>query len=124
MITATRPLEYICLYQIEYPTRDKGDVYMFAAVDVFSEFLFVTGTEESNNDQLILKHVKLLLNDKNFKQHSNSFTLVFHKHSELKKDIEAIIKPLGGNMIVDDPLVAKVFTPVIEHIFKSFANPH
>ena len=38
MNKATRPLEYICFFQAEFPTRDDGDVYAFIFVDAHSEF--------------------------------------------------------------------------------------
>ena len=119
---ASYSLEFVCLFSVEMPTLE-GDAYVFLAVDVFSEFVFSTGVEKDRKKDNLLKHVKLLVNNEDFKKKLPvPFTLVFHKYEELRKDIDKIIKPLGGKMIVDDLFVTRVLTPVIEHLFKSLSK--
>jgi hypothetical protein len=116
---ATRPLEYVCFFPIEFPTKE-GDVYFFTCVDAYSEFVFQTGAEPSNDNQAVLKHIKLLMENTEFKKHrEKGFTLVVHKYKEIQNEIEAIIKPYGGKMIIDDLFVTQKITPVIVHLYKS-----
>ena len=49
---ATRPLEYVCLFPADMPTLE-GDVFMFFAIDAFSQFVFNTGVEKQLNDVIV-----------------------------------------------------------------------
>ena len=119
---ATRPLEYICLFPTDMPTQ-QGDVFVFFALDVFSDFAFNTGTENQLNDSLILKHIKLLVNEPNFIKHRNQgFTLVLHKFEHLVTDINSIIKPLNGKVIINDPFVAKTFEPFFKVLYQNMGK--
>ncbi len=119
---ATYPLQYVCLFSVDMPTAE-GDAFIFLAVDVFSEFVFMTGIEKDRNKKNVIKHVKLLVNHKEFQRKLPvPFTLVFHKYKTLTKDINKIIKPLGGKMIVDDILVTEALLPVVEDLFKSLSK--
>lgn len=121
-MNASYPLQYVCLFSVDMPTTE-GDAFVFMAVDVFSDFVFMTGVENDRNKKNVLKHVKLLVNQKEFKKKLPvPFTLVFHKYEALRKDINKIINPLGGKMIVDDLLVAKVLTPVVKDLFKTLSK--
>jgi hypothetical protein len=121
-LKASHPLQYLCLYSIEVPTKE-GDAFAFVAVDIFSEFLFLTGVEKNRGKRNVLKHIKLLLQQEQFlKGRPESFTLVLHKYEELRADVEKIIAPLGGHMIVDDLLVTKHLVPVIEHVYQYFVK--
>lgn len=121
ILKASRPLEYVCFYPAEFSTVKDGDVYSFLAVDVFSGFVFMTGTERERTDATVLKHVRLLMEDKDFKKHRHKgFTLVFHKYEEIKPDILSVIAPFGGCMLMDDAAVAEVVAPVLGSIFKDY----
>jgi hypothetical protein len=119
---ATRQIEYVCFFPIEIPTK-QGDIYVFSFVDAYSKFYFHTGTETSNNNDNILKHIKLLMDHREFKMHRDKgFTLVFHKDHDIQKEIEAIIKPYAGKMIIDDLMVAQELTPVVKHLYESMSK--
>jgi len=118
---ATRPLEFVSVFQVEMPT-DEGNAYVYCALDSHSEFLFQTGIERNRNYETIIKHVNLLMEHPKFKEaleRHKSFKLVFHKFTEITPKINAIIEPLGGKMIVNDAFVAKEFAPVIKHLYSS-----
>ena len=72
----------------------------------------------------VLEAVRKLMNDKDFsKQKSKGFTLVFHKFEELRKDIEKIILPDGGRMMVrDDEAFLSVMQPFFEDFFPIMAK--
>ncbi len=117
--TPTRPLEYICLYPMEFPTQD-GDCYLFLAVDGYSHFLFNTGIEEEVTDELILRHISLLLEEPNLiSEKKEEFTLVLHKHEALLPVINTLLKPHNGKAIINDPYVNKIVTPVMEQLFEN-----
>jgi len=121
MYKATRPFEYICFYPVEIPTRDEGDVYTFVAVDVYSRYLMITGTEKDRSNNTVLKHIRLLTEHKDFVKHKGEkFTLVVHAFRDIVEDIDRIIEPLNGKVIIDDSFVTEIITPVIEHLFESF----
>lgn len=119
---ATRSLEYVCLFPVDFPTQE-GDAFIFAAIDVFSEYAFNTGVENQLNDELILKHIELLVNDPEFIKHrDNGFTLVLHKFEHLVFAINAIIKPFNGKVIINDPFVAQTFKPFLKNIYQHLAK--
>ena len=120
---ATRALEYICLYPVEMPTEKDGNAYAFLAVDGYSKMAFMTGLEKDASDEIVLKHIDLLVKHKDIVDKlEEPFTLVLHKYEHLRTSISSIIHPLSGSMLVDDAYVAKVATPVIENMFKHLAD--
>ena len=123
MNKATRPLEYIWFFPAEFPTRIDGDVFAFIFVDVYSDFVIMTGLEKSKSNETILRHIRLLTRHKDFLKHKGaSFTLVLHKYEEIKDDILLIIKPFKGKVLIDDTFVAEKVTPVLESLFTSLAG--
>ena len=120
--TTTRPLEYVCLFPADMPTLE-GDAFMFFALDTFSQFVFNTGVEIQLNDELILKHIELLVKDPDFIKHrDNGFTLVLHKFKHLVFAINAIIKPFNGKVIINDQFVAETFEPFLKSMYQNMAN--
>lgn len=120
-IKATRPLEYVCLFQMDFPTKQDGDVFVFFAVDAFSQLVFNTGIEKNRSNANVIKHTRLLLEDEKFKKgltKHKSFTLVFHKFDTILPELDAIVKPLNGKVIISDAYVTKIFTPVMKHFFE------
>lgn len=123
MKKATRPLEYICFFPVEFPTRIDDEVFAFIFVDVYSEFVIITGLEKSKSNETILKHIRLLTRNKDFLKHKGvPFTLVLHKYEEIIGDILRLIKPFKGKVLIDDAFVAEKVTPVLESLFTSLAG--
>jgi hypothetical protein len=123
MIKATTPLEYLCFYPAEFPTRDDGDVYAFMFVDVYSEFLIMTGLEKDRSPKTILKHISLLKQNRDFLKHKGvPFTLVLHKYEEITPEILQVIKPLNDKVLIDDVFVAEKVSPVLESLFASLTG--
>jgi hypothetical protein len=88
MLKATRPFEYLCFFPVELPTRDDGDVYAYIFLDVYSEFLIMSGIEKDRSHKTILKHNRLLIKNKDFLEHKGvPFTLVMHKYKEIYIEI-------------------------------------
>ena len=120
--TPTKPREVLCFFAADMPTQE-GDVYVFLTIDAFSKYMFLTGVDPKNDLDTMLKHIKLLMNDRVFKKHKNQpFTLVFHKYEQHKEKINAIIKPYGGTMAINDPYLTVQIMPALEDLFKSLAN--
>lgn len=123
MKKATRPLEYICFFPVEFPTKIDGEVFAFIFVDVYSEFVIMTGIEKSKSNETILKHIRLLTRNKDFLKHKGvPFTLVLHKYEEIIGDILRLIKPFKGKVLIDDAFVAEKVTLVLESLFTSLAG--
>ena len=121
---ATRPKEYICFLPAQIPMAMDGNVYSFFALDVFSKFMFHTGTEKELSKEAILKHIQLLLDNKDFRKHSiKNFTLVVGSFEEWRKEIEEIIAPYG-KMFVNKEYVQENFAPVLEEFFKKTKTPN
>ncbi|MGV3597668.1 MAG: hypothetical protein ACO1PI_07340 [Bacteroidota bacterium] len=118
MLQVTRPLEYVWFFPLEVPTKE-GNVYIFLAQDIYSEILFNTGAENILDTRVILKHIQLLLEQPEFKIHiDKGFTLILHKYKELSKEINDIINPFGGKLLVDDAIVATYMEPVLHYLFR------
>lgn len=123
MYNPTRPLEYVCFFPAEFPTRDDGDVYAFIFVDAYSEFVIMTGMGKDRSHKTILEHIRLFTSHKDFQMHKGKpFTLLLHKYDEITDDILHIIKPFKGKVIIDDAFVAEKITPVLETLFSSLAG--
>lgn len=125
MSPATKVLQYVCFYPIEIPTQ-QGDAYFYCFVDAFSQFAFSPQVETEFSDELLLRHVKWLCSEnKDFTKalHSQgNFTLVFHKYEQLLPQLNGLLRPLGGNAIVDPALVDKVMIPFMEQFFERMIN--
>ena len=81
-----------------------------------------TGIERVLNDDMILKHIGLLIQHKDFKRHSDKgFTLVFHKYADYQNHVDEIIKPYG-KFIIDDAWMSKEIAPVMEDFFKKIST--
>jgi hypothetical protein len=123
MQKATRPFEYLCFFQVEFPTRNDGDVYVLIIVDAYSEFVIITGIEKDRSNKTILKHIRLLTQNKDFLKHKGThFTLVLHRYEEISGVILQIIKPFKGKILIDDSFVAEKVTPVLESLFATLAG--
>ena len=121
MPSATKPCEVLCLFPVELPTQE-GNIYIYITKDVYSGFLFQTGLETSNSIGFALKHIELLLEHKDFISRKNrDFTIVLHRYEQYRAAIEAIIKPQGGTLIIDEVYLSEQIVPVIEHLYKSMA---
>lgn len=120
---ATYPLEHICFYPIELPTRE-GDVYAFAFVDVFSKFLFITGIEKERNQNILMRHFQKLFNEPDFTTHYKGLplTLFVHKQQMMPTGIEPLLKTFKACLMVSDPYVTKTIAPVMKQLFENFKN--
>jgi hypothetical protein len=79
--------------------------------------------ENQLNDELILKHIELLVNDPNFIKHrENGFTLVLHKFKHLVFAINAIIEPFNGEILINDQFVAETFEPFLKSMYQNMSN--
>jgi hypothetical protein len=121
-LTAIRPCEVLCLFPVEFETQ-QGGAYIFLVMDIYSEFLIHTGAEKSNEIENVLKHIGLLLQHKDFASRKNRFfTLVLHKYENYRLMIEAVIKPHGGILVVNDAYVAEKMIPAITNLYNSLAQ--
>lgn len=119
---ATRPLEFVCFFPVEFTTKQDGDVYVYLAMDVFSQFVFMLGTGKDREIENVLINLGKLMQHKDFLKHRDKgFTMVFHKYEEYRPAIEAILLPNNGKMVVDDLFLTKKMMPVIKEMYKFMA---
>lgn len=122
MISATKPLEYICFFPVEIPTGE-GPAFVFLAVDAFSGFAFNTGVEDNDRPETIIKHIYLLTEHPDFvKQNKNGFTLVLHKYQELESRIQSVISSVGGKIQFDGTYLSKIMAPVLKSMFQNMGK--
>jgi hypothetical protein len=119
----TRPLEQICFYPIEFPTKE-GDAFAFAFVDVYSEYLIITGIEPDRSNATVLKHIKAFTQHRDFTSHYNNlpFTLILHKYQEVSEQINKTINPFKGSIVFNDPLVAQIIEPVVRELYNNMSK--
>ena len=118
IINPTRPLEYVCFFSFEVPTKD-GNAYVFLAVDAYSKFAFQTGVELNDNPETIIKHLYLLTELPDFaKQMGKGFTLVLHKYQEIEDKINLVINPVGGKILFDGNFLSKITMLVIKNMIQ------
>ena len=123
MKKANRPCEYICFFPARFPTTIDGDVFAFIFVDVYSDFIIMTGIDKSKSNKSILRHIRLLTRNKDFLKHKGKpFTLVLHKYEEIKDEIESIIEPFNGKVLFDEAFVGEIVTPALASLFTSLAG--
>ncbi|SDE86036.1 hypothetical protein SAMN05216464_11087 [Mucilaginibacter pineti] len=119
---ANKPCEVLCFFPVEVPTQE-GDAYVYLTMDVATEFLFQTGSELSNDIDMVVKHIERLLNHKDFNRCKNqAFTLVLHKYEAYQSKIAAIIEPYGGKLVIDEVYIFEKMIPAIETIFRNMAR--
>lgn len=122
---ATRPNEIICFMPIELNTIKEAKVYMFMVMDVYSEFMFQAGVERGDDMEYILKQIQQLLNNKDFNKHKDQpFTLVMSGFEEYRREIEKLIKPHGGKMVVDSAYVKREMKPAVDSFLATLAKSH
>jgi hypothetical protein len=98
-------------------------VYVLIIVDAYSEFVIITGIEKDRSNKTILKHIRLLTQNKHFLKHKGApFTLVLHRYEEISGEILQIIKPYKGKVVINDSFVAEKVTPVLESLFATLAG--
>lgn len=114
-----KPCEVIVFFPADLSPNDDGSIMFYIVLDSYSEFLFNLKPAQSDTDVNLLSAIKELMENKDFKRYSHSFTLVLHKYEYLRNEIENIINPYGGSLMVDDSYVSEKVLPVMEMLFKS-----
>ena len=122
-LKAIKPLQYVCFFPTEFSTKQDGDLYVYLALDIYSQKLFNLGVFKDNQPLTVLKHIELLMNDKDFKLHRDKgFTLILHKYKSVEPQINTIIAPYKGKVIFNDAYIVDNMMPAIENIFKYISN--
>lgn len=120
---ATRPREVIYFIPVQLNTVSDGKVYMFMIMDAYSEFMFQAGSERGDDMEYVLKQIQLLMSNKDFSRHGGQpFTLVMSDYEEYRNEIEDIIKPHGGKMLVDKEYVNREMAPVVDSFLSIMAK--
>ncbi len=115
-MNATRPKEIVYLHYFSTQVVE-GIVHSFFAMDDFSEFVFSLGHAQQITEDTILKSIKKLMKDKNFKSSPKKpFTLVISIGEEIESKIRALIQPYKGKLVFDK----KTVTNKTQHFINSF----
>ena len=119
---ASRPGEYIAIAVFVLPTME-GPGYVFIACDAYSEFAINLGVEPNDSKESVLKMVRVLLENKDFRKHRDKgFTFVLDHNEEMGMEIEKIIQPFKGKVLYHPEFQAKIVEPVITMMSKSFSG--
>lgn len=119
----TRPLELVYFYVFPTPTRDKGTVYTFIALDDYSEFLFLIGTETKLNERSIVDNIIRFTQNKDFagRYDNKSFTMMlpFEKDTIPHDLVTDVLKVFKGSVTYDQETVLKKMQPVLDAAFRN-----
>lgn len=111
---AKRQLEYVAFFHFQVSTME-GPGYVFVAVDAFSQYAFSLGVERNDSPATILKNINFLLDRPDFVQHiDKGFTLVMGEHENLSGRIEAILKPVKGQLMFSKAFNSYLSNPVLK----------
>ena len=117
------PRQIVCLKPFKFNTEEDGEVFFFFAVDIYSGFLFSMGGSLSLEPEDILDPVEQLMQNQDFIRYSGTpFTLVMDFGDELLDELNEVVKPHGGRVIVDAAYVQKMMMPHMMEFFGAFGN--
>jgi hypothetical protein len=86
---------------IPLQTAQDREVYLFMAIDAFSQFALNVGVFPNVEKEGILSGVNKLLRDKDFRTHSGPFTLVLPDFREITHELELLVEP-EGTIVFDE----------------------
>lgn len=116
---ATKPGDVVCMLSVKFRTKADGDVFMFPAIDVYSEFLFQAPVERGDDMEYLLKSIQVLMGNKDFKkQKGKKFALVLPAYQEHRREIELLIQPHGGKLIFNEAYVLNKTAHAMEHFLR------
>ena len=122
---ATRPNEVICFMPVALNTVKDGKCYMFMIMDSYSEFMFQAGTERGEDMEYVLKQIERFLSNKDFNRHrGQAFTLVMGDYEEYRNEIEKLIQPHGGKMVIDAAYIKREIAPAAESFLAIMTKNH
>jgi hypothetical protein len=118
-ITANRPLEYVCLFPMEYASG----AFIFMAMDGYSDFSIHLGTENNDSSKTMLKSLRTLMEHVDFVSHQkNDFTIVLPKYEDSARQINEIIHPFGGKLAFNSSFVRSVRVPFAKKLYADIAE--
>ncbi len=119
---ATRPLEYVAFFHFQVSTME-GPGFVFVAVDAFSEFAFHLSVERDASRTSVLKNIYFLIEHPDFAKHiGRGFTLVFAEHEDLSTEINAILKPVTGELMFNKTFNNYLANPVLKSVLNSMSK--
>jgi len=106
-------------------TVKDGKCYMFMIMDSYSEFMFQAGTERGEDMEYVLKQIERFLSNKDFNKHrGQKFTLVMDDYEKYRNEIEKLIRPHGGTMVVDAAYIKREMAPAAESFLAIMTKNH
>ena len=98
---------------------------MFMIMDAYSEFMFQVGIERGDDMEYVLKQIQQFLNSKDFNKYkSQPFTLVMTGFEEYRNEIEKLIQPRGGTMVVDAAYIKREMAPAVNLFMETLSKNH
>lgn len=120
---AVRPGEYMAFFSIPMQTKE-GKVYLFIAIDAFSEFAFNTGAERNENPESVLRCLQRLMVNKDFLRHRDKgFTLVLEKYDDLSDQINTLIHPFHGQLMINMSFLQQISKTFMAGFQQFLSNP-
>jgi len=118
----TRPLELIYLSVFVAPTEEDGDLYVFFALDDYSQFFFQLEVENESNELTIVNNIIKFTQHQDFvKQFNNKpFTLVipFELDTQAESLVNDVLKLFNARVSYNQELVFDKVKPILNTIFK------
>jgi hypothetical protein len=118
--TATEPGAMVCFTSIPLKTLKDGTVHAFLIMDAYSKYMLHVGVELGDDMEYVLKHIQRMIQSSTFSQFGHHpFVLVMAGYEAYRPEIEALIEPIGGRMLVDEGLVMFQMAEAIEDFLRS-----
>lgn len=120
--TATRQLEYVAVFNVEFRTQ-QGPAFAFFAVDAYSKYVFNLSADPDDKPETVLRKIYFLMEDPMFEKHiKKGFTLVFAKYQELEDRINKIIAPVNGKVMFDELFCKYLSLDLMNSLSKSLGK--
>ncbi|WP_406845112.1 hypothetical protein [Flavobacterium soyae] len=113
-----RPLELVYFFTFSTQTAEDGIVYTFIALDDFSDFIFLLGTETDLTERSIIDNIIALTQNKDFTNRFENkpmtLMLPFEKDTVPHGLVTEILKFFNGSAVYDPDTVFEKIKPVMD----------
>lgn len=119
---ARQACDVFCVMPVALKTQDDGEVFLFLSVDVATRYIVLHEVERGSEVEYLLKHLQKLLAQPQMQHRADPFTVVLPFYDEHAAQIEALLEPRGGSLVVNEEYMAMVMNPVIDELSKHMSG--
>jgi len=120
-MTASRPLQIVYLSAFYAPVEKEGDMYVFFALDEYSQFFFQLGIVPEINEQNIVNNIIQFTQNEDFVRvfKKEPFTLIvpFELDTPAQMLLKEVLQHFNAKVEYNQELVFEKTKPVLNSIF-------